>query len=85
MGVKEITTQLLTESDNRTHDVYRYLAVAAIAIGLGLNIYTVIRGEPFDIQGFGIGVGSLFTGVGIALSLKKESQLENSKDESKKE
>lgn len=71
--LRDIARQLLTESDNVTHDLYRYLAVAAIAVGLGLSIYSVVKGQPFDMQTFGIGVGSLFAGVGVALGLKKES------------
>lgn len=71
--LRDILRQLLTESDNVTHDLYRYLAVVSIAVGLGLSIYSVIKGQPFDMQTFGIGVGSLFAGVGVALGLKKET------------
>ena len=64
--------QLMTDSDNVTHDLYRYLAVISIAVGLSLSIYSVVKGQPFDMQTFGIGVGSLFAGVGVAIGLKKE-------------
>lgn len=68
-----ILRQLLTESDNVTHDLYRYLAIASILTGLGLQIYAIgWKGQPFDMQTFGIGVGALFAGVGVALGLKKE-------------
>ena len=71
--MREILKQLLTESDNVTHDIYRYLALVSILVGLGLMIYSVVwQGKEFDMQAFGVGVGALFTGVGIALGLKKE-------------
>lgn len=71
--LRDIIRQLLTESDNVTHDLYRYLAVISIAVGLSLSIYSVVKGQPFDMQTFGIGVGSLFAGVGVAIGLKKDA------------
>lgn len=72
--IRDIIRQLLTESDNVTHDLYRYLALAAIVTGLGLQIYAVVcKGEPFAMMAFGTGVGALFAGVGVALALKKET------------
>ena len=67
--------QMLTESDNKTHDVFKYLALLTIVIALGLEIFvTVWRNQPFDIQQFGIGVGVLFTGMGAALMMKPENK-----------
>lgn len=69
-----IITQLFTESDNVTHDLYRYLAVLAIAVGLGLSVYSVVwKSQPFDMLAFGTGIGSLFAGVGVALKLRRET------------
>jgi hypothetical protein len=70
---------MLTESDNSTVDAVRVLALVAVIIGLALQIWVVVRWfgpapQPFDFQNFGIGVGALFGGVGIALKLKPESQ-----------
>lgn len=74
MSLADVLRQLFTESDNRTHDLYRYLALASIVTGLGLNIYAVgWKGQPFDMQAFGTGVGLLFAGVGVALKLKPET------------
>lgn len=75
--IRDVVRQLMTESDNRTHDIYRYLAVGSIVVGLGLNVYAVVKGQPFDMQAFGIGTGALFAGVGVALGLKKESSNED--------
>ena len=74
MSLKDVVLQLMTESDNLTHDLYRYLAVASIVTGLGLQIYVIgWKSQPFDMQMFGVGVGALFTGVAIALKLKRET------------
>lgn len=72
--MREIIKQLLTESDNITHDIYRYLAVFSIISGLCFQAIAVWKGQPFDMQQFGIGVGALFAGVGVALGLKKEEK-----------
>lgn len=70
--IRDVLRQLMTERDNRTHDIYRYLALLAIVVGLALNVYAVVKGQPFDMQTFGIGTGALFAGMGVALGLKKE-------------
>lgn len=73
--MKAILRQLLTESDNVTHDLYRYLALVAILVGLGLQVHACgWKGQAFDMQTFGIGIGALFAGVGVALGLKKETK-----------
>ena len=70
--IRDILRQLLTGADNTTHDLYRYLALLSIVVGLGLAIYSVVWQKPFDMLQFGSGVGALFAGIGVALGLKKE-------------
>lgn len=66
--------QMFTESDNVTQDLYRYLSLLAILVGLGLEIYVVaFKAQVFDIQTFGIGVGVLFVGMGASLRLKADT------------
>lgn len=73
--MKDYLRHWLTESDNTTHDLYRVLSLVAILTGLGLSVYTVVvKNQPFDIQTFGIGVGTLFAGCGAALALKPETK-----------
>lgn len=68
----------LTESDGESYDHIRILAVLSVAIGLALQVWVVIRWigpapQAFDMQNFGIGLGTMFAGVGAALKLKPES------------
>lgn len=69
-----IITQLLTGRDNTTHDLGRYIAAASAVTGLGLQVYAVWRGQPFDMQAFGLGVGTLAAGVGAMLRLKADTE-----------
>jgi hypothetical protein len=49
-------------------DPLRVAFLIAFAVGMALQIYTVIaQGQPFDIQAFGIGMGSLLATTGAAL------------------
>lgn len=71
----DVLRVLMTESDNTTWDVFRCLAVASIVVAFSLEVYSVVsQGKAFDMQSFGIGVGSLLGGVGLALKLNKGSE-----------
>jgi len=73
--MKTILTQLLTGKDNQTHDIVRWLGMLTVLEALGLTIYVVvIRGQPLDLQQFGIGMGAVFTTLGIALKLKESTE-----------
>ena len=72
--MNNIFKNMLTESDNVTHDLARYLALISVLVGLGLSIYAVgWKGQQFDLQSFGVGMGAMFTGLGVALKLKPET------------
>lgn len=73
--MKEIIKQLLTGKDNQTHDFVRWLGVLAVFVALGLTVYVVVwRGQPFDLQQFGVGMGSVFAALGAALKLKETTE-----------
>lgn len=73
MSLRDIARQLLTESDNATHDLYRYIALCSAVSGIAFQGYAIYRGQPYSIQDFGVGMGALLAGVGVALGLKKEN------------
>ena len=43
----------------------------AVLVGLGLEIYSVITGKPFDMQAYGIGAAALLTGLGLSAKFGK--------------
>lgn len=70
-----IITQLLTGADNQTHDVLRWVGLGGALTALGLQVYVVAwKGQPFDMQAFGIGLGALVASVGAALGMKKDTE-----------
>ena len=73
--MKNIITQLLTGKDGYTHDVVRWLGVLAVLVALGLAIYVVAwKNQAFDIQSFGLGIGTVFASLGAALKLKENTE-----------
>jgi hypothetical protein len=71
--MKEWLRQLFTHSDNKTHDIARYLAALSSVHFLFLAGFDVIvHGHPFDMQGFGIGIGATFTGLGAWMGFRGE-------------
>lgn len=76
--VKKVLNDWFTEVDNKTFDITKVLAVASVVTGIGLAIYSVVvRGEPFDYNNYGLGTAALFAGVGVALGLKKDSNVKS--------
>lgn len=75
--MKTFLKHLFTEVDGESFDLARVLAACSVLSGIGLQIYAVgWKGQPFDMQIFGVGTGALFAGVGVALGMKKESHCE---------
>ena len=70
-----IVRQLLTGIDNETHDLVRWIGLGGSLTALGLQIYVVVvKGQAFDLQAFGIGLGALVASVGAALGLKAKTE-----------
>ncbi len=73
--MKDIINQLLTGKDNHTHDFVRWLGVLSVLVALVLTVYVVVwRSQIFDLQQFGIGMGSVFAAIGAALKLKETTE-----------
>ena len=67
--------QLLTETDNHTQDLFRWLAVLAVFAGIIYSGYDLIcLHNPFNFTTYGSGVGLLLAGVGAALAMKPETK-----------
>ena len=72
--MNKIIKDWFTEIDNQTFDVTKALAVVSILTAIGLIAYSIIyKGQVFSLQDYGIGMSTLFVGLGVALKLKKET------------
>lgn len=66
--------QCMTESNNQTHDLTKWLALSTVLTFLGINIYLIGWTErPWTSVEFGAGCAAIFGGLGLALKLKPES------------
>jgi hypothetical protein len=72
--MNKIATQILTGKDNETHDVARWAMVLAVLTAIGLQCYHTVTTGEFDLQQFGIGMGTLLVGSGGAIKLKENAE-----------
>jgi len=70
-----VLRQLLTGSDNETHDFMRWVGLGGATVLLGLQVYAVVvKGQVFDLQASGIGLGAMCGGLGAALGMKRDTE-----------
>jgi hypothetical protein len=72
--MKTILKNMLTEHDNTTFCMSRGLSFLAVIAGIALKIYAVILGLPFDLQGYGVGISAMISGLGLSIKLKDEKK-----------
>jgi hypothetical protein len=76
-----VLKQLLTGKDNETHEIARWLGTVAFLVGIIMSCYSVIyKGQPFNIQEYGIGIGALIAALGAAIKLGEETEPEPKKE-----
>jgi hypothetical protein len=63
-----------TGVDGETYDIGRIYTGLVTVVGLGLEVYCVLMGKPFDFQAYGIGCGTMAGGVGAFLKLKETTE-----------
>ena len=72
--MNKILKDMFSEKDNETIDLSKILAAVSVTTGLSLSAYAVVfNHHPFDMVGFGTGIGLLFGGIGALLKLKKDT------------
>lgn len=79
--MKRALTQIFTGRDNFTVDAFRILAVAAVLVGIALDVFVVIwkalhpdATVTFDLLAYGTGIGGLLLASGGALKLKESTE-----------
>jgi hypothetical protein len=65
---------LTSDKESRVYDLVRVVTAVAACIGLGLQIYVVVRGEPFDFQAFGMGLGLILAAGGGAMWARRDRE-----------
>lgn len=67
---------MVTGRNNTTVDAFRVLAIFAVIVGIGLQIFVTVwrPGQAFDLQAYGIGFGALLLAAGGALKLKADTE-----------
>lgn len=64
-------SDLVTGDDGLALEPAYALSTLVILIGLGLEVYSVVFGKPFDYQAYGLGSVALLTGLGLSAKLGK--------------
>ena len=73
--MNKMIKEWFTETDNQTFDITKALAALSILSGIVLAIVSVVwKDAPLNMQDYGIGMGALFGGLGVALGMKKETK-----------
>lgn len=76
-----VLRQLLTGKDNETHEIARWLGTVAFLVGIVMSCYAVFyKGQAFDIQEYGIGIGALIAALGAAINLGEAQESDIKKD-----
>jgi hypothetical protein len=63
--------ELLTGDDNTTLEPAYLWSAACVLVGLGLEVFSVVSGKPFDFQAYGIGGAALLGGLGLSAKFGK--------------
>jgi hypothetical protein len=75
--MNKMIKEWFTETDNQTFDITKALAALSILSGIALAIVRVVwKDAPLNMQDYGIGMGALFGGLGVALGMKKETKVD---------
>jgi hypothetical protein len=79
-SVKNVCRYCMTESDNVTHDIFRYLVLAAFINGMAEHWAGMITGKSFDMLAYGTGLGALILAVSPVVAADKFAALRRERD-----
>lgn len=65
---------LTADRESRVYDLIRVGTAASLVVGLSLTVYTVYRGDPFDLTAFGTGIGLILAAGGGAMWARKDRE-----------
>lgn len=62
---------LLTDDDNSTHNIFKYLVLFAVLMGVIYAGYALIVQVPFNLLEYGTGLGAVLVAAGSALGISR--------------
>ena len=65
---------LTADADSKVYDLVRVATLAALVVGLGLQVYVVVKGAPFDLTAFGTGIGLIIAAGGGAMWARRDRE-----------
>ena len=69
-SIKNFLSDMLTETDNETYEIGRFLWAISVMLGLTLESLSVLKGYTFDLQAYGVGAATLLGAGGVINALK---------------
>lgn len=64
-------SDLFTGDDGLALEPAYALSTVVVLVGLGLEVYSVLFGKPFDMQAYGMGSAAMLGGLGLSAKLGK--------------
>lgn len=71
--MKKLLLDWFTEPDNKTFCLIKALTASGALVFFGCAIVHVTVNKSFDFTAFGLGLGSIMTGAGAGLAMKKDT------------
>ena len=63
-----------TEPDNVTYCLVKAIAASGSVVFFVCSIIHVVNNKQFDFTSFGVGLGSIMTGAGAGMFMKKDTK-----------
>lgn len=71
-----IIQKLFSGKDNLTPDLGRVLWALGVLTFIGISIASIFKGQPWEPEQYGIGLGAVLAGGGAGIGFKKETEPE---------
>jgi hypothetical protein len=72
--VKLLRDILTADKDSKVYDFIRVGTGVSLVVGLLLTVFSVARGDPFDLTAFGTGIGLIIAAGGGAMWARKDRE-----------
>jgi hypothetical protein len=70
--IKKLFNDILTDDSCINYDEARVYLFLAMFVFFGATIYGIYKGNPFDMQAYGIAFGAMLAGAGVGINFKNK-------------